>query len=254
MSDTRKYHTTGRSSRSDYPRYNVYETKSYFEERTPSKAYSENRIQESRNMFGSSGSLRSTPTSGKYYSDDITNTGAHRDYLYNKYSSPKRNTLDESWAYKSMSRENVTRSVSPRPRSSGGNYTEFGPSGTGRPFSALSKSPGASPYSSRAGSRAASPGPILKTKYGVSHSRSVSPKTVHIGPVTEMIEYKRELERHGQQEYFRGRDSRQGKVSNFSNEWVFFCLFFDSVFVSSSCLSVKNTASTNSSLTYKTLP
>lgn len=29
-----------------------------------------------------------------------------------------------------------------------------------------------------------------------------------------MIESKRELERHGQQEYYRGRDSRQGKVGD----------------------------------------
>ena len=191
-------------------RYNVYETKSYYEERTPSRITPSRGHLESRlrqpDLYGSSGSL----SPSRYYSDERADS-ANRDYLRTKYSSrsvsrePKTAVLEDKW-YRSVERETSQRSVSPRPRS--GTYTEFGPSGTGRPFSVLSKSPGASPYSSRHGSRAASP--ILKNRYG--SSRSVSPKNVHIGPVTEMIEFKRELERAGQQEYYRGRDSRQGKV------------------------------------------
>jgi len=194
MRETRKLG----SSRSHY---DVYETKSYFEERTP----------ESKNLYGSTGSLAGS-----------TKSDAHRDYLYQKFGGSrasrdaKTTSLENDW-YKSISHETTQthRSVSPRARPySGytGYTTHLAPTATGRPFSVLSRSRSGSPYSSRHGSRAGTPEPILKNRYSAGYSRSVSPKNVHIGPVTEMIEFKRELERAGQQEYYRGRDSRQGKV------------------------------------------
>jgi hypothetical protein len=158
---------------------------------------------ESKNYLGSTSSIEER-------------TSPHRDYLYQKYGKfggtweprmPKRSTLEDGW-YRSISKEMGTpRSPSPRRNYGSRNLTIHQEQSTaiGRPISALSRSSGGSAYSSRAGS------PILKTRG--SHSRSVSPKNVVIGPVTEMIETKRELERHGQQEYYRGRDSRQGKVS-----------------------------------------
>jgi hypothetical protein len=176
LSDSRKYTSSDN-------RYNVYETKSYYEERAPSRK---------SDVYGSSGSLTRSISPSRAES-------SHRDYLHAKYTRDSSRSLSGS----AMEDNKWNRSRS-------GTYTEFGPSGTGRPFSVLSKSPAASPYASRQGSRAVTPEPILRNKY--AHSRSVSPKNVHIGPVTEMIEFKRELERAGQQEYFRGRDSRQGKV------------------------------------------
>lgn len=211
MSENRKQHSSHNS------RYNVYETRTYTEERSRP---------ESRNYYGSSGSLTRTPQ--RYSADEKSD--AHKDYLYSRYGKPtgsrqeKASTLEEGW-YKSSSREDLRRSVSPRHRPQ--SYNSLAPTTMGRPFSVLSKSPTASPYSSRAGS------PILRTKYG-AHSRSVSPKNVHIGPVTEMIEFKRELEREGQQEYFRGRDSRQGKVS--CNTFALVFLFFPGKQSNSRCI------------------
>lgn len=206
-------------------RYDVYENNTYVHTRSsrpttpkvtrqePERARSQSRsFYESSNSINRTESKKFTGSSGSIEE----RSSPHRDYLYQKYGKfggtweprmPKRSTLEDGW-YQSISKEmGVPRSPSPR-RSVNRNLHIHQESKTavGRPLSVLSRSSGGSAYSSRAAS------PILKTRG--SHSRSVSPKNVVIGPVTEMIETKRELERHGQQEYFRGRDSRTGKVGD----------------------------------------
>ena len=214
LTDSMRHANNGHNSRY----YDVYENKTFVHEkssrpttpslaaRIPERAKSETKNcyesyeakkSESRQFLGSSGSIdeRSSP---------------HRDYLYEKYGKyggtsqmrmPKRSTLEEGW-YQSISKEmGHPRSPSPARRNFGSRNTLNVPENKaiGRPLSALSRSSG-SAYSSRAAS------PILR--HG---SRSNSPKNVVIGPVTEMVE-RREMHTRGQQEYFRGRDSRQGKV------------------------------------------
>ena len=206
--------------------YDVYENNTYVHERTSrpttpkaTRFETGRGKSESRSFYESSNSMNRTE-SRKFQGSSSSieeRSSPHRDYLYQKYGKfggtweprmPKRSTLEDGW-YRSISKEMGTpRSVSPRRNYGSRNLMIHQEQNTaiGRPISALSRSSGGSAYSSRAGS------PILKTR--ASHSRSVSPKNVVIGPVTEMIETKREFERHGQQEYFRGRDSRQGKVSS----------------------------------------
>lgn len=208
--------------------YDVYENNTYVHEKTsrPSTPKSTRFEAVDRSKSASSSYYETSNSMSKSESKKFLGSSnsieerssPHRDYLYQKYGKfggtweprmPKRNTLEDGW-YRSISKEMGTpRSPSPRRNFGSRNLTihqEYN-SAIGRPVSALSRSSGGSAYSSRAGS------PILKTRG--NHSRSVSPKNVVIGPVTEMIETKRELERHGQQEYFRGRDSRHGKVSFF---------------------------------------
>lgn len=164
-------------------------------------------------------------------------TNPHREYLYNKYGKfggtwsprmPKRSTAEEGW-YKSMSKE-MGHPRSPTPILKRRNYQNYNnnnynssflsvheqrersTSPIGRPLSVLSRSSAGSRAQSPYSSRAASP---TGRQRSMSPYRTSSPKfdkSVIIGPVTDMVT-KRELERHGQQEYYRGRDATTGKVS-----------------------------------------
>lgn len=158
---------------------------------------------------------------------------------YNRYSGdsmsfgggsprmPKRSTKEEGW-YKAISKDMGTPR-SPTPilknrnsfRSSSNRLTveqlDRAPSPVGRPMSALSQMS----VDSRCSSRANSPMPEIRRQRSASPMyRSFSTKSVDFasgGPVSDMIANKKELERAGQQEYYRGRDSSKGKVS-----WVMF--------------------------------
>lgn len=137
---------------------------------------------------------------------------------------PKRSTKEEGW-YKAISRDMGTPR-SPTPilknrnsfRSSSNRLTveqiDRAPSPVGRPMSALSQM---SDVGSRSSSRANSPQPEIRRQRSVSPMyRTYSTKSVEFsggGPVSDMIENKKYLERRGQQEYYRGRDSSKGKVS-----------------------------------------
>lgn len=137
---------------------------------------------------------------------------------------PRRSTKEEGW-YKAISKDMGTPR-SPTPilknrnsfRSSSNRLTveqiDRAASPVGRPMSALSQL-----SDSRQSSRANSPAPEAERRRQRSVSpmyRTFSTKSVDFiggGPVSDMITNKKALERAGQQEYYRGRDSSKGKVS-----------------------------------------
>lgn len=222
-----------------------WESKEYYEERTPSRASNkgntgDTQYHSSQNIGGNMKNSYETSRSPSYnlltgnnkYNESRSSnrsqerSDSHRDYLYNKYGKfggtwsprmPRRSTQDEGW-YKEMSKEMGTpRSASPR-KLTVPYMDNRASSPIGRPLSILSRSTIDSREASPVSSRGASP--ILRHKH--SSSRSVSPKSnrnVVIGPVTQMVEARRQ---EGRQEYYRGRDSRTGKVSCFLNSFFTF--------------------------------